>query len=222
MHTGLKVLCAALGAAGCVAGQGALAAPVTYTAFAVSDVSLGGRMFQDALVYMTFVGDTADVTPFSVTAPDGAQASGWQITKGKAGVRIVANGRTVHATFLPNQIIVSYDFYNGGAGFGSFVGADHHLEPAYPLAMDGSSVFDAADIVTTSAWSGHAWSCIGFPPASGSGNGTCADPTAFPLQTDHGPFVIFQKYTSYDPPGVIWDNYSGALNTGFFSILVGP
>ena len=220
MQMRLRVLCAALGTAACVAGQSAVAAPVTYTAFAVSDVSLNGRMFRDALVYMTFVGDTADVTPFSVTAPDGNQASGWQITKGTASVRIVGNARTAHATFLPNQILVSYDFYNGGAGFGSFLGADHHLEPAYPLAMDGSSVFLAADIVTTSAWSGHAWSCIGFPPASG--NGTCADPTAFPLQTDRGPFVIFQKYSSYDPPGVIWDNYSGTLNTGFFSILVGP
>ena len=218
----LKVLCAALGAAGWLVGQGAQAAPVTYTAFAVTDVSLNGQLYPSAILTLSFLGDTADVQPFDVTAPDGNQATGWQITKGTASLRIVtASGRTLHASFLPNQILVSYDYYNGGAGFGSFLGNDHHLEPAYPLAMDGSNVFDAQDIVTSGNWSGHAWSCIGFPPVA-TGTGTCADPTAYPLQTDHGPFVVFQRYEGFNPPGFISSDYSGTLNTGFFNILVAP
>jgi hypothetical protein len=213
--------CAALCAAGSLAAGRAGAAPVTYTAFAITDVSLNGHSYHNASVYLTFAGDTGDIQTFDVVAPDGNKASGWQIAQGNASLRITTtNGKTIHAKFLPNQIVVSYDFYNGGAGFGSFVGTDHHFEPAYPLAMDGSTVFDAPDIATSGAWSGHAWSCVGFPPAA-LGTGSCSDPTAYPLQTDHGPFVVFQPYLSFSPPGYIWDDFSGSLNNGIFSVLVG-
>jgi hypothetical protein len=223
MSMPLKSLCAAAGVAGLLLAASAGATPVTYTAFVVTDVSLGGHLFRNASVHMTFVGDTADVQPFSVKAPDGVVGSGWQIATGNASVRIVSGRRHIKAKFLPNQILVSFDYENGGAGFSAFVGSDHHLEPAYPLTFDGSSVdFFMPDLVTTGNWTGHAWSCIGFPPVVGNTSTRCGDPKAFPLQTDRGELVIFQPYETTNSDGTIYDNYEGSDNVGIFSTLVGP
>lgn len=216
---------AACAAAMLISGPTA-ATSVTYTAFVVTNVSLNGHMYNNAAVYLTFTGDTSNVTSFCFKAADCAQIPPfydvYQNAAGTATVRIVTGGRALHATFLPNQIVVSLDAANGGAGFSAYVGtgSSRHLEPAYPLGIDGSTVlFNTPDLSTTGAWSGHAWSCIGFPPVEGSG--TCADPTAYPLQTDHGPFVMYMPYVSYYPAGVLWDDYKASLNDGFFTTLVG-
>lgn len=221
-----KLIGAAVCAIAVLAAGTAAAAPVTYTAFVVTDVSLNGQMYHNAAVYLTFEGDTGNVTSSCFVVADCASTPPtpdvYQNASGTAKVRIVSGGRTRHATFLPNQIVVTYDVHNGGAGFSAYVGtgSNRHLEPAYPLGIDGSTVlFNMPDLSTTGAWSGHAWSCIGFPPVEGSG--TCADPSAYPLQTDHGPLVVFVPYVSYYPAGVIWDDYKGSLNDGFFTTLVG-
>jgi len=61
MRTRTMVLViAAFGAMLCVAGQ-VVAEPVTYSVSAVATGSLGGRSFSNALVIITFTGDTADV-----------------------------------------------------------------------------------------------------------------------------------------------------------------
>ena len=209
---------------------GATAAPVTYTIFAVTDVSLGGRHFHNAQVYLTFVGDTNDIRPFScfVNAPCVAAptapgpdvlASGYQITKGKTSLLIISGRHHVRANFLPNQILVSLDTYNGGGGFGSLIGPNG-LEPAYPLAIDASSIDSAPDLVTPGAYSGNAWSCIGFPPSSNGGH--CSDPAAYPLKTDRGDFFMSQPYLALKLDGTIDDNFSGSLNSGIFSVVPGP
>lgn len=216
---------AAICAAGVFVAGSAAAAPVTYTAFVVTNVSLNGHMYNNAAVYLTFTGDTTNMTEFCFVAADCAENPPfydvYQNANGTATVRIVTSGRTVHATFLSGQIVVSLDARNGGAGFSAYVGtgANRHLEPSNPLGIDGSTVlFNTPDLATTGAWSGHAWSCVGFPPVEGSG--TCADPTEYPLQTDHGPFVIFMPYVSYSPAGILWDDYRSSLNDGFFTTLV--
>jgi len=223
------LVCAVIGAAAWLAAGAAGAAPITYSIFAYTDISLNGRMFHDAAVSMTFTGDTADVQAFCIPAanpcnpktylPGFGGAAGWQISKGSASVRIVSGGRTYHANFLPNQIIITYDFFNGGSGFSSIVNGN--FEPGYPLVLDGATIFDAPDLVSTGNWSGHAWSCIGFPPAVR--HTVCSDPTAHPLATDAGPLVVFQAYQQFTSPAQtqLIDDYGGSLNTGFFSILVG-
>jgi len=59
---------AVIGAAAWLAAGAAGAAPITYSIFAYTDISLNGRMFHDAPVTMTFTGDTADVQPFCIPA----------------------------------------------------------------------------------------------------------------------------------------------------------
>ena len=221
MSTRQKILCAAVAAAGWLAVGMAAAAPVTYTTFVVTDVSLGGRFFHNASVYLKFVGDTADVQAFNVTASSGKSGSGWQITKGSASVEIIGGRRVIRANFLPDQILVAFDSENGGAGFSSLVGSDHHVEAGYPLGMTGTTIWSLPNLVTTGVWSGHAWSCIGYPPAL-RGTGRCGDPAAYPLHTDHGPFVIHMPYFATNAAGTIFDDFEGALNDALFSVLVGP
>src|SRR2546428_13939026 len=103
MSTRPKILCAAVAAAGWLAVGTAAAAPVTYTTFVVTDVSLGGRFFHNASVYLKFVGDTADVQAFNVTASSGKSGSGWQITKGSASVGIIGGSPGGWGQILPGQ-----------------------------------------------------------------------------------------------------------------------
>jgi hypothetical protein len=216
-----KALCAATVVAGWFTAGLAAAAPVTYTAFMVTDVSLNGQHFHNAPVTLTFVGDTANVHTFSVTASDGKSASGWEITKGAASVQIINGIQVIQATFLPGQILVALDSENGGAGFSSLVGVDHHLEPGYPLAMTGTTIWNLPDLVTTGRWSGHAWSCIGYPPHALK-TGRCGNAASYPLSTSRGPFVMFMPYYATDAAGTIVDDYEAALNDATFSVLVGP
>jgi hypothetical protein len=191
------------------------AVPVLYTVFAITDVSLGGRQFHNAEVYLEFAGDTADVQPFQVMANNG-----YQITKGTARLKIVHHGEVVRAEFLPDQLVVAADNVGGGAGFSSLLGSDRHLEAAYPLAMDYGTVANySINLATTRSYSGKAWSCIGFP-VKGHG-GRCGDPRPFPLKTDHGDFFIFQPYSAFRSDGTLVDDYLGSLNSGFFSVVVG-
>ena len=211
-------LLAATAIFGCLgAGTGAAASPVTYTIFAITDVSLDSHFYHNAHVYLKFVGDTNDIQPFTAKAPDGGVGSGVQIAKGQASLLIISGGRHIRAKFKPNQILVSLDTANGGGGFSSAVGPNG-LEPAYPLAIDGSSISIAGhDLVTPKAYTGHAWSCVGFPPGANS-TGRCFDP--IPLKTDRGDFRVYQPYQDFFPDGR-QGSVSGSLNTGIFSVIEG-
>jgi len=221
MSTRRKGFFAVIAAAGWFATGSAAAAPVTYTGFMVTDVSLNGQHFHNVPVTLKFAGDTANVQAFSVTASNGKSGSGWQITQGTATVQIINGVQVIQATFLPGQILVALDSANGGAGFSSRVGVDHHVEPGYPLAMTGSTIDGLPDLVTTGRWSGHAWSCIGYPPDALK-TGRCGNSASYPLHTNHGPFVMFMPYFGTDAAGTIVDDFDGALNDATFSVLVGP
>jgi len=213
------LVCAALGAAACLATGSAGASPITYTAFTVTDVSLNGHHFHNASVYLKFVGDTADVTPFSAPGPNNTSGGGWQISKGTATVEIISGRRVIHAKFLPGQIVVALDQQNAGFGFTSVVGNDHHLEPAYPLGIDGTvSVDGLVDLVTPVVQTGRQWSCVGYPVAPPLGTGRCEDPATYPLHTDQGPFLIYMPYYATNAAGLITDDYEGAINNAVFTI----
>jgi hypothetical protein len=220
MNALLRVLWAVLAATAWLGAGPVAANPVTYTGFVVTDVSLNGAFYHNASVQLTFAGDTSNLQWFAQTGPNGASGSGWQITQGCTSVLVTSGSVSIQAQFAPGQIIVSYDWYNGGAGFSSLVGSDHHLEPAYPLGLDGGAITSLPDLQTTGSWTGHAWSCIGFPPSPGYGTGSCADPTAYPLQTDHGPFVIYMPYFMTNATGTINNNSTAAVNAGLFSVSV--
>jgi len=206
---------AALAAAAMVDPGVACAERVTYRVFAITDVKLGQRVYHNAEVQLEFVGDSTDVQPFQA-GPN----SGFFISRGEARIRITHSEETLSARFLPGQIMVAADNIGGGAGFSSLVGSDHHLEAAYPLAVDGGTVSNYnIDLVTTAAYSGKAWSCIGFPIKGRVGG--CGDPAPYPLKTDKGDLFVYQTYLGFNADGSLLDDYMGSLNNGFFSVTTG-
>jgi len=207
-----RLLCTAMCAAAWLATGSAAAAPVTYTGFTVTDVSLNGIHYHNAAVTLKFVGDTANVVTYN------GMAGIYVNEKGTASVQIVSGATTLQATFTSGQIFVSLDQNNGGFGFSSFVGAKHTLEAAYPLGIDGNiNPNGLNDLVTPIVQSGVQWSCIGFPVAPPLGSGQCGNPASYPLQTNHGPFVIYMPYYSMQG-GKIVDDIGGALNNAIFTI----
>jgi hypothetical protein len=194
----------------------AVAAPVVYTAFVVTDVSLGGQFYHNAEVTFTFSADTRDIKSFNVTAPDGVTGSGLLVDKGRASVRIQTPDRSVRATFTPGQILVSLDLANGGVGFSSYIGPNG-LEPAYPLGLDSGTVSSVSNLTGPTNITGSGWSCIGFPPQASGNNGDCFDPTPYPLATDQGDFFIYNSYESYFADGGVGPN-GGTMNRAIFSV----
>ena len=211
----------------------AAAAPVTYTGFTVTDGQLGSWTFHNARVVLRFDGDTNDVQTVQITDPVSLNVAQIVIiSKGTASVTVSTLRRTVHATFGQNQIFVSLDqgdptnppLVGGrGVGFGMFSAtAPGGVEPAYPLGVEDGTIDwgDALtpsvglqsvplDLTETSAFSGRAWVCLGFP------NSTCPTPTsAQALHTDHGDFFLYQPYMN--------TYFGDTLQGGFFTADVNP
>jgi hypothetical protein len=203
------------------ASAGAAASPVTYSGYVFTDVSLGGRKHHNAKVTISFAGNTADIHTFKVTQPGGsATGSGFCIDRGTATVEISAGEETMAAKFLPGQVFVSFDTLNMGIGFSSYIGPGG-LEPAYPLAYDDGTVqYFTKDLSTPTNITGKAWSCIGYPPLYGTG--FCTDPTAYPLKTNRGDFIIYNPYVKFQSDGItVTGDQSGTMNRGGFSIVTG-
>ncbi|HMK71705.1 MAG TPA: hypothetical protein VK454_00115 [Myxococcaceae bacterium] len=209
------------------------AAPVTYTGFTIADGQLGSWSFHNARVYLTFQGDTKDVQfiqpLIDPTNPSFGTVDAWALQTGVASVTIFSGGKRVHATFAPNQILVTSDlgdtsdtphFGARGMGFSS-ISPTGALEPAYPLGIEDGTVdwgdipengglespdLDSlsTDLQETVALSGRAWSCVGFP------NG-CTAP--YPLHTNRGDLVLSSPYMTSDG--------FDSLAAGFFIVDVG-
>ena len=162
------------------------AEPVTYTGFTITDGQLGSWKFHNARVYVTVRGDTNDVQFMQFPDGFGGFADTYVNMGGTASVTIVADGREVHATFAPGQIIVASDLgssdsppHVGGRGIGFSSLTSYGLEPAYPLGiedgtLDWGDIFDpgiaspaladlSTDLQHSTAFSGRSWSCVGFP-----------------------------------------------------------
>jgi hypothetical protein len=225
----------------------AVAKPVTYTGFTITDGKLGSWSFHNARVYLTFRGDTNNVhliTPPPPQPDSGGTADILINENGKASVTIISGEKVVSATFAKNQILVSLDqgttpdASNGfaphvgarGVGFSSVTAAG--FAPAYPLGIEDGTI-DWGDIV-----------CNG-PPCPGqvaspeltqlsldlmhntrfSGRAwpcvgfpmACAPAT--PLQTDKGPLYLYLPYSQ--APGPYEFNGQDSLSAGFFVADVG-
>jgi len=211
-----------------VLGSTALAAPVTYTAFTITDGQQGRWKFHNARVILRFDSDTNNVQflqipdPVDPTNPPADIAIN---TVGVASVTIVTPQRSVRATFAPNQIFVSIDrgsidgsvLVGGrGVGFGSFSAtAPGGVEVSYPLGIEdgtidwGDSLLPsvglsglALDLQNSTGFSGRAWVCLGFPDQ------TCPTPTQG-LHTDRGDLFLYQPYVN---------TFSGDPVTGGFFV----
>lgn len=204
-------------AASSLVSAAAVAGPVVYTAFVVTDVSLDGQFYHNAAVTFTFVADTRSITPFKVTAPDGGSGSGFLVDKGRATVRIDTPGSSVRATFAPKQVLVALDTENGGVGFSAYIGPNG-IEAAYPLGVNAGTASHVTDLASPTNVAGTAWSCIGYPPQLSGDNGHCFDPTPYPLKTDHGDFIIYSPYESPFLDGTLGPN-GGTMNRAIFTVL---
>ncbi|KAA6457249.1 hypothetical protein DYQ86_23250 [Acidobacteria bacterium AB60] len=124
------------------AAGGAMAEPIRYTGFVITDGQLGNWKFHNARVVLTFDSDTKNVQMLDESCV-GTKAA-FNAT-GVAKVTIIDHERIATARFDPNQIFVSFDQEYGGVGFGSFApGAPfvaascsnpESLQPGYPLAL---------------------------------------------------------------------------------------
>ena len=170
------------------------AAPITYTEVisgygSPTDKSpsgtLGGVAFGglggsagEAVLKLTFQGDTADVVPFSV-----GSTHGYEILVGTASVQVLNTVGNVLAqgAFLPSAgIFVSIDNTNQGVGFGSFgaLPSDPQFpgQPLYPysIILNGTSDVGTFDLKGNDIiQSVNAASCVNFPLA-------CAPALALP------------------------------------------
>jgi hypothetical protein len=202
----------------------ALASPVTYEGYLVTDIIIAGTFYHNAEVTISFKGDTKDVRsllqfPVQSDPMDKQFGGGAFLDQGKATIRIRAKDQRKLLRLLPHQLVVAYDSFRRGVGFGAWIGPNG-FEPAYPLGLANVSL--SSDPVSSlripGTNSGNAWSCIGYPPARTGGE--CSDPTPYPLKTDHGDFILFNPYTYHSAGGDI-SPYTGTLNRGFFSIKLG-
>jgi hypothetical protein len=206
--------------------SGAFAGPVTYSGFTITDGQLGPWHFHNARIFLTFASDTSNVQTVTIPNPSGAVDIVYNQT-GTARITIVDDNKTVHASFEPNQIFVSFDLTNGGVGFGSCVPTclvplptSPNLQPAYPLGVAGGIVDGpvnlafspspeevalSADLMHDVGFSGRGWVCVTFPDS------TCPAPTA-PLKTNKGDLFLFQPYQG-EPLAS-----SKVLNAGLFFV----
>jgi hypothetical protein len=212
-----------------------IAATITYTGFTITDGQLGSWHFHNARVFLTFVSDTMYVHTAVISNPQGDVSIEYNQT-GIASITIVGDGKSVTATFDPNQIFISYDLTNGGVGFGSCLPTcsvplpnSPNLQPAYPFGVSAGTVdgpnaiglgFDSSpeelnlssDLMHDTGLSGRGWVCLNFA----NPDFTCPAPTV-PLKTNKGDLYLFQPYQG-EPLAT-----SKVLNGGlFFADLTDP
>jgi hypothetical protein len=91
---------------------------ITYHALLYSDVFLGGSLFRQAKILFTLTSNTSSVAPIP-----GSDPNAYMNSQGIARVSILtSDGRSVRATFSPNQIYVYFSPLTYTLGFGSTVG----------------------------------------------------------------------------------------------------
>jgi hypothetical protein len=154
--------------------------------------SIGGAVFTQGIMILTFTGDTNDIIPFDVPASGTVpETVGYVLLKGQATVFIydLANGASYQATFLPSGgIYVGVDNTNNGFGFGS--GGVPPSDPAFPGPIGYPQLFLPPGTGTLAAWNlatplslvGYGVGCTAFPL-------TCAN-VGPPLATTAGDLIL--------------------------------
>lgn len=176
------------------------AQPIKYTGFTITDGQLGSWFFHNARVILTFVSDTKKVQS-NVAFPHTDITANLNI-QGRAAITIVGDDKTVHATFDPNQIFISYDQPNVGIGFGScspnclgLLSVPPVLpavfQPVYPFGI--SQFDDSGDLTHDIGGTGRSFSCIDFGMPDSAYSNLCPPPNVA-LKTDKGDLYLFQRY----------------------------
>jgi hypothetical protein len=122
MKISIKALLALALAA--LASASAIATPVTYSGWVVSDGKLGSWTFTRALVTFKLNADTRNTVTSSVSG-----ATVYTNDTGSATVTIRQGGKVVTARLNSKQIFARLDLANGQVGFGSAI------SPYYPFSL---------------------------------------------------------------------------------------
>ena len=123
---------------------------VVYTLQTVADGSIGGHLFNQALVTFQMIGDPESVT----TQPSPVDASKplYENRSGYATVTVDDGGQVISAQFAPREVYVRYDTGAGVAGFGS------EISPTYPIALNCSNnSYPSSSSYTVDCIQGAAW-----------------------------------------------------------------
>jgi hypothetical protein len=196
------------------------AEPIKYTGFTITDGQLGSWAFHNARVILSFVSNTNNVHSNVAFPPTDITAN--LNIQGRAAITIVGDDKTVHATFDPNQIFISFDQSNDGIGFGlcspNCLGLlsvppvlPSVFQPVYPF---GVSQFDGGgDLAHDIAGTGRSWSCIDFGMPDSAQSNLCPPPNVA-LKTDKGDLYLFQRYQEFST--VTGSPRFKSSNAGFF------
>ena len=110
------------------------AQPVVYTLHTVADGQLGSLQFNEALLTLTFAGDTRNVR----THHDSQGGLVYENDYGTASVAVTVAGVTTTATFAPGELNVQYNTRTGAASIGSAI------SPDYPISLGCANTYDPA------------------------------------------------------------------------------
>lgn len=126
---------------------------VVYTLQTVADGSLGGHVFNQALVTFRMVSHGHSVTshPSSVDATKPV----YENRAGHATVTVDDGEEVITSKFEPGEVYVRYDTGAGVAGFGS------RISPTYPIALNCSdSAYPSDSNYTVDCLQGEAWNYL--------------------------------------------------------------
>lgn len=205
------------------------AKPITYHGYLITDVALGGHLYNRAQVHLSFDADASTAVPFS-------SGHGFMNATGHARVTVTSGGHSVSATLKPGQIYVYWDIDKASVGFGSTAGgtgyplsitahqdwngvvenslvgavADLTLIPADSTFYTAETATLATDLTNETTLSGAASSCVAFDPVTS----TCSNFNPVALQTSRGPFYVYEPYTEDETANSAGGPYS--INWGVF------
>lgn len=135
--------------------EGADASRVVYTLQTVADGSIGGHVFNQALVTLQMISSTKSVR----THPSQVDATKTEYENhaGYATVTVDDGGTVISAEFEPGEVYVRYDTGAGVAGFGS------KISPTYPIALGCSdAAYPSESNYKVDCLQGEAWNYLNF------------------------------------------------------------
>jgi len=133
--------------------KNARASGVVYTLQTVADGSIGGHVFNQALVTLQMISETKSVT--SQPSPMVPSKALYENRSGYATVTVDDGGEIIVADFEPGEVYVRYDTGTGVAGFGS------RISPTYPVALNCSdSAYPSVNNYKVDCLQGEAWNYL--------------------------------------------------------------